>query len=272
MGIWPENKRIAVMVAFDLDAETLWLTRNSDNYRHVVNLSRGAYGPKQGMPRILEMLDQHGIKATFYIPAWVIEKYQEIVIAIHKKGHEIAYHGYLHEQEPGIGYQEADEIMEKSERIIAGITGGRPVGYRAPGGIVPSFMIEMLHKRGYLYTSSWRDGDGPFFHDFNGKKLPLLDFPQDSLWDDSSYFFATDNPPRREGIKRAQDMIEVWKEEFEALAAEGNKSIATVIHPQISGRISRINAISDFIGYMKARGAWIKRSDEIARYLIGRNL
>ena len=42
---WPNDKRIAVMFAFDLDAETMWTTRGDGNADHITNLSRGVYGP-----------------------------------------------------------------------------------------------------------------------------------------------------------------------------------------------------------------------------------
>ena len=60
---WPDNKRIAVMMAFDVDAETMWTTHGDGSTAHMTNLSRGAYGPKQGVPRILDMLDSHQVKA-----------------------------------------------------------------------------------------------------------------------------------------------------------------------------------------------------------------
>ena len=68
---WPDNKRIAVMMAFDLDAETMWTTHGNGSTAHMTNLSRGAYGPKQGVPRILDMLESHHVKATFFIPGVV---------------------------------------------------------------------------------------------------------------------------------------------------------------------------------------------------------
>ena len=46
---WRDNKRIAIMMAFDLDAETMWTTRGDGNGDHITNLSRGVYGPKQGV-------------------------------------------------------------------------------------------------------------------------------------------------------------------------------------------------------------------------------
>ena len=96
MMTWPDNKRIAVMMAFDLDAETMWTTRGDGNHDHITNLSRGAYGPKQGVPRILDMLDVYGVKATFFIPGVIAEHYPLVVKEISRRGHEIGFHGYLH--------------------------------------------------------------------------------------------------------------------------------------------------------------------------------
>ena len=79
MMTWPDNKRIAVMMAFDLDAETMWTTRGDGNHDHITNLSWGAYGPKQGVPRILDMLDVYGVKATFFIPGVIAEHYPLVV-------------------------------------------------------------------------------------------------------------------------------------------------------------------------------------------------
>ena len=49
---WPDNKRIALLLSFDIDAETLWLTRNDINERHLVHMSRGLYATKQGLSLI----------------------------------------------------------------------------------------------------------------------------------------------------------------------------------------------------------------------------
>ena len=63
--LWPNNKRLALMLSFDIDAETLWLTRNEINKNHPANLSRGLYSVKQGIPRILRMLEEENQHATF---------------------------------------------------------------------------------------------------------------------------------------------------------------------------------------------------------------
>ena len=132
---WPDNKRIAVMMAFDLDAETMWTTHGDGSTAHMTNLSRGAYGPKQGVPRILDMLDVHQVKATFFIPGVIAEKYPLVVKEIARRGHDIGFHGYLHEESTATTYEQEDAsyILKQSGQSLSirsifavfGSTGGK---------------------------------------------------------------------------------------------------------------------------------------------------
>ena len=264
---WPNNKRIAILMAFDVDAECLWTQRGDGNRDHITNLSRGTYGPKTAVPRILKMLDDHDIKVTFYVPAWVAEQHTEIIREIHRRGHEIAFHGYEHEEKGGVNRAEEEATMEKSEKILKELIGVTPVGHRGPGGVIYDYSIEMFYKRGYLYSSNWRDVDGPFFHQIGGKDAPFVEFPKDSLYDDG-FYMTTFTEPMRESMKTPPEAIRMMKAEFDGLAAEGGRMITFVFHPQLSGHPGRCKVLSEFIGYMKARGAWFTRSDEAARYLI----
>ena len=94
---WPNGARCAVMLTFDFDAETLWISRNPANINRPGILSQGKYGAQVGVPKILEVLRDFGIKATFFVPGWTAEKHTDKVEAILKDGHEVAHHGYLHE-------------------------------------------------------------------------------------------------------------------------------------------------------------------------------
>jgi peptidoglycan/xylan/chitin deacetylase (PgdA/CDA1 family) len=268
---WPDGKKCAVLFTFDVDAETLWLSRNKDSWNSPEALSRGAYGPKEGVPRILDLLDKHDIKGTFFIPGWVIEKYEDMAREIHKRGHELGYHGYLHEFDKNITYDQENELMEKCEGIIKRITGKRPVGQRSPMGEVLPHTVKLLCDREYIYASNLKDSDSPYFHKLDGKDAPLVELPTEWMYDDSSYYFFTLQEPARRGIAPASTVYEIWKEEFDGLYEEG-KIFTLIIHPQISGRPSRIKAMDKLITYMKSReGTWIARADEVARYLLEAN-
>ncbi len=267
MTKWPDNKRIAVMMAFDIDAETMWTTRGDGNLDHLTNLSRGAYGPKQGIPRILNMLDLHQIKATFFIPGVIAEKYPLVVQEIARRGHEIGFHGYLHEEFTTTTREEEDATMYRCEKIIRDLTGQKICGHRGPGGVIHDYSLDLFLQHGYLYSSNWRDVDGPFLHQINGKTVPLVELPKDSIFDDTAYDFYTDTAPERYELKSPDEMYEIWKEEFDTLALEG-RMINFVLHPQFIGRASRVRMLSRLIGYMKNSGAWLTTNKEAAIWLI----
>ena len=267
---WPDNKRIAVMMAFDLDAETMWTTHGDGSTAHMTNLSRGAYGPKQGVPRILDMLDSHQVKATFFIPGVVAEHYPEVVKEIARRGHDIGFHGYLHEESTKTTYEQEDATMHRSETIIYDLTGQKIAGHRAPGGVIHDYSLRLFLEHGYIYSSNWRDSDGPFLHQIDGKTVPLVELPKDSIFDDTAYDFYTDAAPERYGLKSPDEMFEIWKEEFDSLAVEG-RMINFVLHPQFVGRASRVQMLSRLIGYMKPHGAWLDTNRAVASWVLKEN-
>lgn len=267
---WPDKKRIAVMMAFDLDAETMWTTHGDGSTAHMTNLSRGAYGPKQGVPRILDMLDSHQVKATFFIPGVVAEHYPEVVKEIARRGHDIGFHGYLHEESTKTTYEQEDATMRHSEKIIYDLTGQKIAGHRAPGGVIHDYSLRLFLEHGYIYSSNWRDSDGPFLHQIDGKTVPLVELPKDSIFDDTAYDFYTDAAPERYGLKSPDEMFEIWKDEFDSLAMEG-RMINFVLHPQFVGRASRVQMLSRLIGYMKSHGAWIDTNRAVASWVLKEN-
>lgn len=268
MITWPKGVQSCVLFTFDLDAETLWTSRDPKNWDNIQNMSRGAYGPREAIPRILKLLTKHDVTATFFIPGWVLEKYRKVAEAIHAQGHEIAYHGYLHEANPDRSYEEETALMEKCEAIIKDITGTRPVGHRSPDGVILPFTFSLLAERGYLYSANMMDSDIPYFHKVNGKEIPLVEFPSEWVLDDTSYYFYTLQEPERRGIAPPSAVLETWKEEFIGLHEEG-KLFNLILHPQFSGRASRVRTLDSLLTYMKScSGTWITRADEVARHLV----
>jgi len=92
---WPHGKRAACAFTFDLDAETLWLARGVNE---PVTLSQGTFGVLEALPRILDLLRQAEIPASFFVPAWVAEHHPDAVKSIVAGGHEVGCHGDVHEK------------------------------------------------------------------------------------------------------------------------------------------------------------------------------
>jgi len=68
---WPNGTQCAVMMTFDLDGESPWIHRDPALAERPLHMSMGSYGPKTGMPRILDLLDRYGLKTCFFIPGWI---------------------------------------------------------------------------------------------------------------------------------------------------------------------------------------------------------
>ena len=270
---WPDGKRIAVMVTFDYDAEFLRMSRAKSKGTSIgfTDFSRGQYGPHEGLARCLDMLDTMNIKSTFFVPGAVIETYRDTVEEIHRRGHELACHGYQHESSPELTREEMEEILDKSESLLFDITGKKPAGHRAPESVLQDFMPELLAKRGYLYSSSMKDCDWAYLWEKDGKELPLVELPNDITMDDFTYYYFTFSDPAVRCMYPNREVYGNWKQEFGALALEGNKIFILKLHPQMIGRASRIGMVGELIAYMQDHGAWIATCEEVARYVQQQN-
>lgn len=262
---WPNKKRLALCLSFDIDAETLWLTRNEINARHLVHLSRGLYATKQGLPRILKMLEEENLKATFFTTAYTAEIHPEIIKYIAEQGHEIGYHGYMHEVKDT--YEEENILMDKVDVIIRNLTGKRSIGVRMPDGIIHDFHKRLWLDRGIIYSSNWRNNDGPFLLKLDGEEIPIVELPKDGIVDDTSYNMYTLQHPEHYYLRSGREMVQIWKDEFDGLADEG-RMLNFVMHPQFIGRPGYVRALRDFIHYAKENGAWITTDEQVAKHVL----
>lgn len=270
---WPDGKRIAVMVTFDYDAEFLRISRAKSKGTTIgfTDFSRGQYGPHEGLARCLDMLDTMNIKSTFFVPGAVIETYRDTVEEIHRRGHELACHGYQHESDPELSRDEMIKILDKSEALLAEITGKKPVGHRAPESVLQDFMPELLTERGYLYSSSMKDCDWAYLWEKDQRELPLVELPNDITMDDFTYYYFTFSDPAVRCMYPNREVFGNWKQEFDGLALESNKIFILKLHPQMIGRASRIGMVGEFIAYMQNHGAWITTCEDVARYVQKQN-
>ena len=82
--MWPDNKRCAVGLSFDFDAETLWTRTMRQPFPG--QLSRGEYGARVGVPRILNLLKKYDLKATFFVPGWSADTHPQLVEQMYEIG------------------------------------------------------------------------------------------------------------------------------------------------------------------------------------------
>jgi peptidoglycan/xylan/chitin deacetylase (PgdA/CDA1 family) len=107
------------------------------------------------MPRFLDLLDRHGVKATFFVIGRDVADHEDVLRQVAAAGHELANHTMSHPKQLVHLDDEtiAQEIRECGERLEA--LAGRPiVGFRAPGYTITMRVIDALRRAGYRYDSS----------------------------------------------------------------------------------------------------------------------
>ena len=247
-GIWPGDTRCVAVLSFDIDGVSGAINRNPDSARLPSLMSMREYGPSIATPRILDLLDAHEIKASFFIPGYVAETHEDLVLDIVERGHEIAHHGYMHEPPATLSKDQEEAVLDKGIAVIERITGERPEGYRSPSWELSEHSLSLLANRGFLYDSSLMGDDVPYWIDADGSRL--VEVPIQWELDDAPYFNYTPTLGIRSLMASPEHVYQVWAAAFEGAHHYGRSFVLTV-HPYVIGRPGRLRMLERLIGYMR---------------------
>jgi len=268
------NLKGHVCLTFDFDGPSLWLQRRQTT---PAPISRGEFGAV-AVPRILKLLAVRSIPATFYVPGHTIDTYPEVCTAIAEAGHEIGLHGYVHELNAGLAFDQEAEIFARSIAAIERITGVKPSGYRAPSGDVSDQTLELLISNGITYDSSLMGHDYQPYRVRLGSTFPtdgppvwgaetdLIELPWSWTLDDYVYLeFVTFRRMLMPGLKSPSEMFDNFAGDVEWMAANVSAGVCTVVfHPQVIGRGHRLLALEAWLDRITELGVSFNRHDEIA--------
>jgi len=116
------------------------------------------YDLEKTVLNILKILKRYHIKVVFNTCGKILEVHPDIIKKIDRDGHEIAFHGYMHEDFNKISIKELNQLLEKTENIFLALTGKRLLGFRAPFLLNPNFyskkIYQIFRKRGYKWCSN----------------------------------------------------------------------------------------------------------------------
>ena len=264
---WPNGAKAAVSISFDLDTEALWLgfyKQSSASY-----ISRGVYGPRVGMPRILKLLDKHDVPATFFTPVMSMMLHPETLQHIlARPRHELAFHSYVHESVVEFKGNEERETYQKALTKFTELTGKRPVGFRSGAWDLTEQTLDIVKELGFLYDSSLMADDDPYMIMSAGVASGIVELPIEWMLTDTP-FFQGQWVNRLSPVKPTAEVFSIWAEEFDAAYRDGGMFIL-VLHPQVIGRRARIAMLDRLITHMKAKsgGVWFATHEQIARHVL----
>ncbi|WP_171132885.1 polysaccharide deacetylase family protein [Ruegeria sp. HKCCA6707] len=255
---WPDCYRAAACFTVDVDATSPWLWQHRDKIPSgIAALEHRQYGMRQGLARMVAMLDRLNIPGSFFVPGIVAKDNPDLLPSLIERGHEIGLHGFYHEIVSETSDAQFTDALEASIELFVAQTGTRPAGFRSPAWEMTPHMLSELRRHG-LWDSSLMGHDLPYQID-GVTELPVR-------WDnDDAIFFkflgAGDRPPRSEA-----EICARWTNEARAQIRDGGLFMLTV-HDWISGRAARVELLSDLFEPLCAdETVWVTTCGEIARH------
>ena len=253
-----------VCLTFDFDAISLWI--GPFGARSPSTISRGEFGAV-GARRILRLLDQTGIPATFFVTGHSAETYPEIVREIVAAGHEIGHHGYLHENPLALETRERERaVLLRGLAALDRVAGIHPTGYRSPSWDNSPYTIELLLEQGFRYESSLMADDftpywcrvGDVIHEDGpyefGAEADLVEMPVRWILDDFPHFenVTLESGLRTVGLSAPSKVEEIWRGEFDFMYRDVPGGVLTItMHPQVIGRGHRMLMLERLIAYFR---------------------
>src|ERR1700675_2351287 len=179
---WRDGCRMTVALTFDFQGgeDVRPLPNGKINHEE---FTQAEYGPKTGIWRILRILDEIKVKATFMTCGGIAERYPEATKAIVQHGHEVAGHGYHHEVARDLSRDEEKDVIRRATEMIRSVTGKCPQGWRSCTQSQNS--LELLMEQGYHWNSNSFSYDLPFLWS-NGEK-ELVELPRQPFGDGRTY-------------------------------------------------------------------------------------
>lgn len=251
----------SVCLTFDCDAVSIWVSTFKQTSASPV--SRGEYGIRVGLPRVLALLAKKSVKATFFVPGHTADSFPETIRRIQDEGHEIGSHGYCHESPVTLSVTDESDLLQKSVAKLQGVLGAgfRPLGYRSPAWDLSPNSIAILEQHGFLYDSSLMADD---FRPYRPRRADRIDeerfVPGDPstmvempvAWELDDYpYFHWSNKPLNPALRSTDEVLSLWRAEFDYCHRYVDNGVFTLTnHPEIIGRGPRILMLERLIDHM----------------------
>jgi peptidoglycan/xylan/chitin deacetylase (PgdA/CDA1 family) len=247
---WLGGKAAVFVLSFDVDAESPILAQGLRHAENAMAMTHQAYGPLVGVPRLLRLLVEYDLRATFFVPGLTADRYPGTVAEIVEAGHEVAHHSYNHVSPVNLSEAEEREDFERALEALERV-GVRPRGYRAAMWEATWRTPGLVAEYGLAYDSTLMDDDRPYLLETEWGTIAELP-PHWSLDDWEQYAFLPD-PPIGSVIESPAKVLDLWGSELDAMRRH-NCLFMLTNHPFLSGRPGRVETLRRLIEHALGRG------------------
>ncbi len=250
------------VLSFDMDAESAILAMGRRYAEHAMVMTHQAYGPLVGIPRILALLAEYNLTATFFVPGLTVDRYPHVVEQIATAGHELGHHSYSHLSPVTLTEEEERRDFERAlaayQRV--GIT---PRGHRAAMWEASWRTPALVAEYGLSYNSTLMDDDRPYLLDTG--KGTIAELPPHWSLDDWEQYAYLPQPVIGNAIESPTKVLAMWTHELDAMRRYGCLFVLTC-HPFVSGRAGRLETLRRLIEHALSCGdVEILPAGEVAR-------
>jgi peptidoglycan/xylan/chitin deacetylase (PgdA/CDA1 family) len=275
---WPKRAKLALSIVVNVEEGAEQNIRDGDKGPEPVdelsvhvakpirmhgNESNYQYGIKAGFPRVLRLLDQYRVKATWTAAALALERAPEIAEAIRRRGDEVCCHGWRWAHQYWMDEAKECEFITKGLASIERTCGRRPAGWLSRY-LHTDATRRLLAEAGVFYHMDDYSDDFPFWDvvETSAGRKPMVVMPYALDSNDMKMWLAPSLQPR--------DWAQYAIDTFDQLRNEANKDGARMmslgLHLRIIGRPGRIGALEAFLARAtSASDVWIATREEIAR-------
>ncbi|MCB8839479.1 polysaccharide deacetylase [Aurantimonas sp. VKM B-3413] len=259
---WKDGARMAVALSFDSDHETIDLRNGGAS---AGRMSQGQYGARSGMPRILDVLERHGVPASIFMPAVSAMLHPEEVRRVAGAGHEIGIHSWIHEFNSVLDHETERDLSLRAADALERLSGTRPVGMRTASWDFSPYTLAIIREMGLLYDSSLMADDEPYELLEKGEATGVVEIPVEWIRDDAPYF-NMDRMASARPYGGPAMLLDILRREVDLAFEEGGLFQVT-LHPHHVGHRSRIFILDEIIRHAKAKGdVWFATHAEVARF------
>jgi peptidoglycan/xylan/chitin deacetylase (PgdA/CDA1 family) len=263
---WPNDARCCVHITIDLSVASGAEGLTAADLR----TARAVFGAGDGLTQLRRVLDAHGLRATVAAPAVLARIDPAMLRSLAADGHEIAAHGWKHEDVSTLPRAEERQRIERATSLLAEATGRRPAGWFSlprqsdpfAGGTISPNTMTLLQEAGYGYFGNGLADDIPHYWvtDF-ATRASLLTLPYYYHYDDQFFLLF---PSKGTGLEHADSLARNWKAEFAAQYRRGRYFHMT-LHPYAIGFAHRVQLLETFLQHMTAHpGLWNATGGQIA--------
>jgi allantoinase len=262
---WPGNNSLAVWFAPNVEvwqydsAFGVGISPNPTNYvPDVFNYAWREYGPRVGLWRLADVLDEAGVKATVALNSQVCGVYPKAVEEMKKRGWEFMGHGTTNSTTlAGLNLEQERDTIRGVLRTIEQATGKPPRGWLGAGLVETHNTLDLLAEEGVNYCGDWNNDDQPY--PMKVKSGKMFAIPYCNEINDIPLYI-------RKGYTGEQYLRSVV-DQFDALYVDSRKQprvMGVPLHPMISGQPLRIKYLQRAIAHMKEhQGVWFATGSEI---------